>query len=58
MTRIGNLVGARCSGRVEFGDGSGEFSQGEGGAEGIVEGRSFLTASFLKFIHELSFGSA
>ena len=29
-----------------------------GGAERIVEGRSILTANFLKFIHELSFGSA
>ena len=35
-----------------------ELSQGEGGAERIVEGRSILTASFPKVIHELSFGSA
>ena len=39
-------------------DGSGEFGQGEEGAEGTVEGRSILTASFPEFIHELSFGSA
>ena len=48
---------ARRSGRKEFANGSGEFSQGEGGTEWIVEGRSILTASFPEFIHELSFGS-
>ena len=42
----------------EIADGSGELNQGEGGAEGIVEGRSILTASFPEFIYELSFGSA
>ena len=35
---------ARRSGKGEIADGSGEFSQGEGGAERIVEGRSILTA--------------
>ena len=34
-----------------------ELSQGEGGAERIVEGRRILTASFPKVIHELLFGS-
>ena len=36
----------------------GELSQGEGGAEGIVEGRRILTASYPEFTHEPSFGSA
>ena len=39
-------------------DGSGELSQGEGGAERIVDERSILTTSFPEFIHELLFGSA
>ena len=59
LAQANALVGrARRSGRGEIGDGSGEFSQGEGGAQRIVEGRSILTASFPEFIHELSFGSA
>ena len=49
---------ARRSGRGEIAISSGEFSQGEGGAERIMEGRSILTASFPEFIHELSFSSA
>ena len=52
------LVRARRSGRGEFANGSGELSQGEGGAEGIAEERSILTASFPEFIHELLFDSA
>ena len=52
------MVRARRSGRGEIADSSGEFSQGEGGAERIMEGRSILTASFPEFIHELSFSSA
>ena len=48
----------RHSGRGEIADSSGEFSQGEGGAERSMEGRSILTASFPEFIHELSFSSA
>ena len=52
------LVRTRRSGRGEIADGSGEFSQVEGGAERIMEGRSILIASFPEFIHELSFGSA
>ena len=55
--RVGNLVRARRSGRGEIADSSGEFSQGEGGAERIMEGRSILTASSPEFIHELSFSS-
>ena len=52
------LVRARRSARGEFADGGGEFSQGEGGAERIMEGRSILTASFSEFIHELLFSTA
>ena len=55
---LSNLVRARRSGRGEIADSSGEFSQGEGGAERFMEGRSILTASFPEFIHELSFSSA
>ena len=64
LVRAGALVKgrqsgqARRSGRGEITDGSGEFIQGEGRAERIVEGRSILTASFPEFIHELSFSSA
>ena len=47
---MGNLVRARRSGRGEIADSSGEFRQGEGGAERTVEGRSILTASFPEFI--------
>ena len=43
---LSNLVRARRSGRGEIADSSGEFSQGKGGAERIMEGRSILTASF------------
>ena len=57
LVRIGNLIRARRNGRGEFADGSGEYSQGEGRAEGIAEGKRILTASFPEFIHELSFGS-
>ena len=58
LVRVGNLVRARRNGRGEIADSSGEFSQGEGAAERIMEGRSILTASFPEFIHELSFSSA
>ena len=64
LAQAGALVKGRQSGRGqmpwkrEISDGSGELSQGEGGAERIMEGRSILTASFPEFIHELSFSSA
>ena len=64
LVQAGALVKGRQSGqgqthgRGEIADSSGEFSQGEGGAERIMEGRSILTASFPEFIHELSFSSA
>ena len=39
LVRVGNLVRARRSGRGEIADSSGEFSQGEGGAERINGGK-------------------
>ena len=61
LAQANALVKGRQSGQGQtqwFANGSGEFSQGEGGAERTVKGRSILTASFPEFIHVLSFGSA